>query len=267
MKNIVPVPCTWLKEIGSTQTAARGALRAGTLTAPHLWVAERQTAGRGRLGRSFFSPPGGLYMTLALQIPPPDTLRLVTPAAAVAVCRAIADTCGIRCGIKWVNDIEVDGKKICGILTEAAGNHIFIGIGINLWPEQAFPEDLTPRAATLLGAPRENLRQTLAAAICRHLLPLIPPAPTQTVGADLVSARPPGIIPVGGGFPDIPPPFLQEYRARSTLLNQPITVHTPTGQYSATAVEIDDCAALVVQDEHGQIQTLTTGEVSVRLQK
>ena len=234
-----PIPVTWLKETDSTQSAAKAALLAGALTAPHLVVAERQTAGRGRLGRNFFSPQGGLYMTLVLERPPLDTLHLITPAAAVAVCRAIAETCGIECGIKWVNDLEVDGKKVCGILTEAVGEHIFIGIGINLWPEDSFPDELEPHAATLLDAPRENLREALAAAICRVLVPLLA----------------------------APPAFLDEYRARSVLLDRPITVHTPDGQYPATALNIDDRARLIVEDARGQRHPLATGEVSVRLQK
>ena len=80
-------------------------------------IARRQTAGKGRLGRSFRSPEGGLYLSVLWRGCPAGQLLTVTPLAAVAVCRAIQQVCGAMCGIKWCNDVVLDGKKLCGILT------------------------------------------------------------------------------------------------------------------------------------------------------
>ncbi|MBO4422916.1 MAG: biotin--[acetyl-CoA-carboxylase] ligase [Clostridia bacterium] len=94
-------------------------------------VASSQTGGRGRLGRRFYSPSGGLYMSLILR-PRFSDFTLITPAAAVAVCRALGSL-GFDCGIKWVNDIYKDGKKVCGILTESNVEQgwAVLGVGIN----------------------------------------------------------------------------------------------------------------------------------------
>lgn len=128
--------------LGSTSTFASE--NAERLILPAVITADEQTSGRGRRGNSFYSPAGsGLYMTLLFeceQVP-----GNITPTAAVTVCRALEKLAGINPGIKWVNDIFLDGKKICGILTERfiRGNRKFIsvGIGINLTTKD-FPEEL-----------------------------------------------------------------------------------------------------------------------------
>ena len=123
----------------SNQTAKRLAL-AG---APHgtLVLAGQQSAGRGRMGRRFESPAGkGIYLSLVLRVPVPASEALgVTVGAAVAVARAVQKLCGIELGIKWVNDLYYQGKKVCGILTEAGTSvesglleWLVVGIGLNL---------------------------------------------------------------------------------------------------------------------------------------
>lgn len=128
--------------------------------APHgtLLLAEEQTQGRGRLGRSFHSPKGGIYMSLILR--PQMTLTdatLITTMAALAVCQAIEELTPVRPEIKWVNDLLVDGKKICGILTEAVSDwesgrveSVVVGVGLNFRPV-SFPEEIAGRVATLFG--------------------------------------------------------------------------------------------------------------------
>ena len=105
---------------------ARNGAPEGTVT-----VADMQTGGRGRNGRSFYSPEGGLYLSLILR-PTFDDMTLITPAAAVAVCRAV-NKYGFDCRIKWVNDIYKNGKKVCGILTESdvSDGWAVLGIGLN----------------------------------------------------------------------------------------------------------------------------------------
>ena len=128
-------PVLFEAETMSTNTE----LRSLSLKLPHgsvLWSL-RQTAGRGRSGRKFISPEGGLYYSMLLKYPEADErFTAVTPLAAVAVSRAVRSVCGMETEIKWPNDILSDGKKLCGILTESTigteGMLIIVGIGINV---------------------------------------------------------------------------------------------------------------------------------------
>ena len=128
---------------------------------PHgtMVLTSQQTAGRGRLGRRFESPAGkGIYLSLVLRPGLPMTeAQAVTVSAAVAVCRAVKRLCGLDLGIKWVNDLYYNGKKVCGILTEAGADiesgqleWLVVGIGLNLTsrPED-WPEELRPIAGSL----------------------------------------------------------------------------------------------------------------------
>ena len=144
--------------------------------APHgtMVLAGQQTAGRGRLGRRFESPAGkGIYLSLVLRPSLPMTeAQAVTVSAAVAVCRAVKKLCGLELGIKWVNDLYHNGKKVCGILTEAGADlesgqleWLVAGIGLNLTsrPED-WPEELRPIAGSLYpGGPAPVSRAALSA--------------------------------------------------------------------------------------------------------
>ena len=141
--------------LDSTNTEAkRQAL--GGLSVPALIIADGQSAGRGRMGRSFYSPASqGLYMSLLVSAKESvsDSLRLTT-AASVAVARSIEEICGISVGIKWVNDLYLNGRKICGILCESFSGedgkrYTVIGVGLNLYTEE-FPRDIKNTAAALM---------------------------------------------------------------------------------------------------------------------
>ena len=237
-------------EIGSTNDVAK---ESHVGLKPLLVVADRQTAGRGRLGRSFASPGGsGIYMTLALR--PTfdlDKALYVTMAVAVAVNRAIEKVCGIKSRIKWVNDLFYRQKKICGILTEAQSNFetgkidtLIIGIGINCFPG-AFPEELKDIAGCLAEDPDAFSRGRLTAEIANETLDIL---------EDLNSMA-----------------FLREYRSKCFILGKNIYVHPNLDQRAirARAIDIDDNGGLVVEYMEGkkmrQMETLTTGEVSIRL--
>ena len=138
------------EQVGSTNEVCKAlAARGADDTAV---TALTQTAGKGRLGRSFQSPEGGLYLSVLWRGCPAGQLFTVTPLAAVAVCRAIEQTCGAVCGIKWCNDVVLDGKKLCGILTEShlrpdgSAEWLVVGIGLNLtttpadWPEHGMAQ-------------------------------------------------------------------------------------------------------------------------------
>ncbi len=209
-------------------------------------LAESQTQGRGRLGRNFFSPRGsGIYCSILLA--PTDKTEeivLITTAAAVAVCRGIEAVTGKKVEVKWVNDIYLNGKKICGILTEAMTNSttgeidgIVLGIGINC--NAVFPEELQEIAGNLRckdGTAVE--RNRLVAEILKELSSLKTMIQTRS--------------------------FLSEYKERSMLLGKWVTIlQEPESRYRA--IDIAENGALVLEDPHGKLRWLSTGEVSVRI--
>lgn len=237
--------------VDSTNNIAKE-LPAGDL--PVMIIANKQEAGRGRLGRSFASPAGtGLYMTVALR-PHFDLSKslYVTMAAAVAVCRAIEKTAGVKARIKWVNDLFIGGKKVCGILTEAQTNFetgkidsLIIGIGVNCFPG-SFPEELKEIAGAVSPQKNSFSRGELAAEIFNELMEVLD---------DLDSRS-----------------FLREYRTKCFILGKIILVHPAVNSrpVRARAIDIDENGGLVVEYMEGrrmrQIDTLTTGEVSIRLE-
>lgn len=209
-------------------------------------VADRQTAGRGRMGRSFLSPPGsGLYLSVLFRPTiAPELIAQITPFAAVAAAEVIERLSGMPVGIKWVNDLQMNGKKICGILTEAQfgasgqPDFVVLGIGINVgqreWP---------PELCELAG----SIEELCGTCLSRNLL-----------AAELLTA----LTPL---FHGTLPTFLPEYRARSVLLEKPVTVWQGDGHYDGVATAIEDDGALVVTLPGGAQRILHAGEVSVRL--
>lgn len=145
---------------------------------PQLVIADTQTAGRGRLGKSFYSPDGtGIYMTIAVDTPSsPDYITIATAVSVVTVL----DRLGCKdIGIKWVNDIFYDRKKVCGILCENTGSKIIIGIGINL-TTRLFPEDIAGIAGAL------NLqvdRNTVIADITAEVFKTLAMSPDKIISA------------------------------------------------------------------------------------
>jgi BirA family biotin operon repressor/biotin-[acetyl-CoA-carboxylase] ligase len=142
--------------LGSVDSTNAEALRQAAKGAADrtVVVAETQTAGRGRLDRRWHSPPGtGMYFSVILRPEDAVSLNLVPLAAGVSVVYAIRETCGVEAKIKWPNDVQINGKKVCGILCEAveAGKIIIVGVGINLgkWKEQ-LPDDVSSRPVTTL---------------------------------------------------------------------------------------------------------------------
>ena len=215
-------------------------------------IAEQQTAGRGRLGRRFVSPPGGgvyvstlLRPALAMQ-----DIGMITLAAALAVCRAIERTCGFSPQIKWVNDVLMNGRKLSGILTEAAiegesgaVDYVVVGIGVNLRLDRAsLPAELADIAGALADFAEPPRRAVFAAALIDALeetTGLLGPEGRQTL--------------------------LHEYRARLCCLNQTIRVIRASESYTAVCDGLDDNGHLLVTRTDGQRETLSSGEISIRL--
>ena len=231
--------------VDSTNTVCKSLAAQGAPSGTAV-IARRQTAGRGRLGRRFESPAGkGIYLSLVLRPGLPMTeAQAVTVSAAVAVCRVVKRLCGLDLGIKWVNDLYYNGKKVCGILTEAGADiesgqleWLVVGIGLNLTsrPED-WPEELRPIAGSLYpGGPAPVSRAALAGAIARELLGLCPAFDC-----------------------------LDEYRARCFVPGHWVTVCTGAETYAAKALCIDDAGRLVVEREGGRQIALQHGEVSIR---
>lgn len=212
-------------------------------------IAHRQTMGKGRLGRSFYSPRGGgLYMSVLLRPAfSAEEALSITTAAAVAVARAIDDVTGGRAMIKWVNDVYFHGRKVCGILTEASvdfensGLHYAVlGMGTNLTePEGGFPEEAAQVAGSLFGrqAP-PGARTKLAAQILNRFFTYYNALPERT--------------------------FMKEYRSRSLLTGVDITFLEEGREREGTVLGIDDQARLIVRLPGGGEKRFGAGEVNIK---
>ena len=244
-----------LAEVDSTNTylkkKAAAAQHDGWLDGLRDWhtvIAACQSEGRGRLGRKFVSPPEtGLYMSVLLRRETATgQAARITTIAAVAACLAIEACTREKAAIKWVNDIYVHGKKVCGILTEASVNletggldWAVMGIGLNVYePREGFPEEIREIAGSIVRERQRDLRSRLAAAFLKEF---------RRICSD----------PEGSGYVD-------EYRRRSFLTGKEIRVISGDSTRLARALDVDKECRLRVQYEDGTTETLSSGEVSVR---
>lgn len=226
--------------VDSTSSEAKRRILAGE-DAMRLYIADRQTGGRGRMGRSFYSPKStGIYLSFAYKpASRPEDAVLITSQAAVAVAEAIESLTEIKCGIKWVNDIYIGGKKAAGILAESVAcdsHHIILGIGINL-STKSFPPELTDKACSL-NAPHlsgAELTVCLAEKI-RHFI----------------------------HHPE-DRSFIKSYKAHSIVLGREITFVKNGRVFAGTATDITDSCHLSVRLRDGGEELLSSGEISIRL--
>ena len=235
------------KTLESTNKTAKEMAVAG---AEHgtVIIADSQTKGRGRYSRSYFSPSGGLYMSIILR---PEVLNFenptsVTAFAAVAVCEAIESISEKTPKIKWVNDVLIDEKKVCGILTEAVTDFesgsldwIVLGIGINVYIKtEDFPDDLQSLATSIF--PNEKMfgvRNKLSAEIINRIL-----------GYDITPRE---------------AEIFRKYKNRLAMLGNQVTVIQNKIEYKAAVIDIDAAGHLVVKNENGEIITVSSGEIRV----
>lgn len=142
-------PIVRIGEVESTNDVARVLALAGVPEGAVV-VARRQTRGRGRWGRAWAAPPGGVWCSVLLRPTATHPWGLLSLAVAVGAAEAIEKTTGVKTGIRWPNDLVVDGRKVAGVLLEGAGDAVIVGIGINAnVPLDALPEDVAPRATSL----------------------------------------------------------------------------------------------------------------------
>lgn len=220
--------------IDSTNNEAVRRIKHG-ISLPALFIAKSQTAGKGTRGRSFYSSGGGLYMSLALKT---DDIRIqkLTILAAVATAQSIEKLTGKEVDIKWVNDIYLGGKKLCGILCERVQNEtndktlgVVIGIGVNLTVKD-FPKEIKDIAANLGNINRNKLAREI----------------TKRITSSLSSNE----------------DFMEYYKSKSILLGKEVSYIQNGVIHNGTALDIDTTGALIVK-ENGETAILTSGDVTL----
>lgn len=243
--------------------AVKAGIEYGNFHKDIIWT-QKQTAGKGRLGRAFFSPESGAYMSFVYCPDSASTENKIfdpavyTAGAAVAVCRAVKKLYNKNCSVKWVNDIYLGSKKVCGILAEGKLDFqkgqigaLIVGIGINIFtPKESFPLEIQERAGSLFLS-REEMEEKgtdsveiLVREICNECFRLYDNA---------------GLMKEA----------MKEYQSRSNLIGKTVTV-TPvieqeSGRYEALVTGITEDARLVVQTPEGRKLELSSGEVTLHV--
>lgn len=208
-------------------------------------VAKAQTQGRGRSGKTFYSPEGtGLYLSVLLH---PDISFedgfSVSSRACIAVSKAIEELTRKKTQIKWVNDLFYNGKKVCGILCEAVNDYaekriksLIIGVGINI-STRNFPDELKETAGSLeLDA---DISDALAGAVASNL--------------------------IGMDFGELTREETDYYRSRSAVIGKTVDYYINGVKFSARALDIDSSGGLIIKKNDGALSTLTSGEITVRV--
>ncbi len=233
--------------IPSTNKKAKELARLG-VSEGHIVISYLQTEGYGRYGREFFSPKNtGLYMSLVLKPNSFKTMEHITTMAAVSVCKAVESICDKKAEVKWVNDIYVNGQKVCGILAESVidsslsnNSYVVLGIGVNIFaPYGGFPKEIEKKAGFILQKYKKNIKNIFISQFLYNFFNLYK-------------------------FPD-KKDYINEYRKRSFIIGKNITVIKEKKEIAATAINIDDECKLIVRYTSGAIEALNSGEVSLIL--
>lgn len=228
---------TYLKKLGSQGEKEN-----------QLVIALSQIGGRGRMGRSFYSPNGtGIYFSLLLHPEfSAEKSLFLTVMAAVSVAETVMKYNSNDVKIKWVNDIYIDGKKVCGILTEGAINankmldYAVVGIGINvIAPPNGFPDDIKDIATSIFpGNTEDNIKEKIVADVVNKFFDM---------------------------YNDIDTDFVNRYKQYSYLTGKEINIILGETSRPATVIDITDECHLLVRNEYGEIEEISSGDVSVRL--
>ena len=241
------------KTVESTNIIARELAISGAESRTVV-LAEEQTGGYGRNGKSFFSPYGtGIYMSIILNLKKEKKIfnsSFITTAAAMAVAKSIEDISNESTQIKWVNDVFINGKKVCGILTEGAFSfedgkldYAAIGIGINVnFPKNGFPKELDNIAVSInskndTANTKSDMRNVLVAKILENMYEYY--------------------------FNDVN--FYEEYKKRSFLIGKEVSLNIDNEEHIVKVLDIDKSFALVIEFHNGKIDRLISGSVNYRL--
>ena len=237
----------WYDTIDSTNTRAKELAKAGAVHGTVL-IAGTQTGGRGRMGRSFLSPTGGVYLSVILRPNcSPEKLMHLTCAAAVAGCKAVEQACGICPDIKWTNDLVYGKKKLGGILTELGLNSVgnvdyaIIGIGINCEQAEDFPKELQDTVT--------SIREISHSDCTAHILT-----------AKLIEA----IYETDQMLFNGKQEMMGIYREHCITLGKEIKLLQGDSVEYGTAVDLDENGGLLVRFADGSEKIVASGEVSVR---
>lgn len=234
----------WFDTIQSTNTHGKTLLLQEHVPHGTVILAAAQSAGRGRLGRSFSSCEGGLYMSVILRFQhKPDELLHLTCAGAVAACDAVEKVTGLRPGIKWTNDLVLDGRKIAGILTELVllpdQTGVVMGIGINCNQKtQDFPEEIRSFAGSLFAATGNDVDLAKLAAAWIE----------QMQSMDWCNRE----------------QIMERYRRDCVTVGKQVCVVRPDSVRHGQAIAVAEDGALVVRYENGDVEKVQSGEVSIR---
>ena len=242
-------------EIDSTNRMARALAESGACDGTVV-VAERQTAGRGRLGRSWLSKGNfGLWFSVLLRPRfEPNLGGLLGIGAAVAVARAVDKLTGVHADLKWPNDVLIGGRKVCGVLAEASTaaerlEWAVVGVGVNLFPpEGGFPSELSQVATSLsehLGPDAVIDRERLLATVLDELADCVSLLEMGASGAQALSG--------------------EAERLMQAMMGRRITVKAASGEYEAVAARLDDEGCLVVLLDSGESVRVTSADVSIGL--
>ncbi len=214
-------------------------------------MALSQRRGQGRSGRTFFSPEGGnLYMSLLLRPQNKTALEMITVTAAVAVVEAIKERFGIMTGIKWVNDIMLCGRKVCGIVAHAhdigtSGRHVILGIGVNVFTSRNIPEDIADRYGSILDETFDltseegrNIPVGLGKSIINRF-------------ADYYES---------GSYDDV----IARYRKYSSIIGKKVEYISGDESIEATVAGIDDNGGIIL-DTGGKVRSYRDGEIRISI--
>ncbi len=240
----------YYEEIDSTNNLAK-AMAAQGAPAGTILIADRQSAGRGRLGRSFLSPAGmGIYLSIILR---PNCkaseIMHLTCAAAVAACNAVESALGFRPGIKWTNDLVYNGRKLGGILTELSidpkthqVDYAVIGIGLNCCQEEG------------------DFDESIRSIACSAQMATGHPVDRERITARLILA----LSDMDSKLLTHSDAMLAQYRRDCITLGKQVSIVRGSQIDHAVAVDIDHLGALIVRYEDGSLDTINSGEVSIR---
>ena len=239
----------------SLESTNKSAKSAASFDAAHgtVIIAKSQKSGSGRKNHTFFSPPGGIYMSIVLR---PESLpfsnpALITSYSCVSICKALEKLTDLKPSIKWINDIYLDNRKICGILTESGTDFesgelqwIVVGIGINFSiSEKDFPGELKQKAGSIFIPGEETISKN-------HLI------------AEILNQ----LFPLNDGSAVDAPAIISDYRSRMNILGKKITVHPINGiSYPAKALDINENGKLLIELPDGSTSLLSSEEISVTL--
>lgn len=238
----------FLHKTGSTNDFAKELATHGAAEGTVV-IAEEQTAGRGRLGRNWFSPKGGLYLSITLKpkLKASEAVKLVY-VAGLAVAEALHELYGLKTETKWPNDVLVDGKKICGILTEMSTsgekvNFAILGIGINANVSlRAFPKELQTHVTSL----KNELDGKI---ILEELFRVV----LEKLEENYASFLKEGFVSI-----------LEKWKSYASFLGKSVEVTDATQKFHGLALDVDHEGALIIRLEDGTVKRIFSGDVTLR---